>query len=260
MKLSVVIPLYVPKHLLSKIDDFIIPQAHAFHKFTENRDVEIIYVANGCDLTIKNSISELIDIYPNLNIKLVWFDKALGFSLAANNGIKMSSGEIVLLFNDDCILLNQPVNYWYDETVKAFENPLVGIYGIHKQWCPYAGIDFCVGYYLALRKKMLDEVGLFDEIFSPGSAEEIDLAARAFAFGWRMEYLNNLTYNKKDDLMVGQFPLYHKGEESFHNLNEIGDKGGGLCEKVFVRNRGILKERRETNYYRKLVYDRDFKI
>lgn len=49
-------------------------------------------------------------------------------------------------------------------------------------------VDFVTGAAVALRTACLREVGLFDELFSPGYYDDVDLCARMWARGWRVLY------------------------------------------------------------------------
>lgn len=250
MKISIVIPLYIPTHLLAKINEFLVPQIEAFDKYTDCKDLEIIYVANGCDPRVFETLVYLEKTYPKLNIKTIWHNEALGYTVATNIGIRDAKGEFILLFNDDCIILWQhEINLWLNLTLDPFKDEKVGITSIHKQYCPYAGGDFGIGYYLCLRKKMLDEIGILDEVFSPGSGEDIDICLRAKKMGWKLHFIEEGEYKEGVPFALGKFPLYHKSEVSFHNWFAINDMGGGRCEKIFVKNRGILKERKDSGHY-----------
>lgn len=249
MKISIVIPLYVPTHLLTKISEFLVPQIEAFDKYTQGYDLEVIYVPNGCDERVFDVLQYLKEKHSNLNIKIHWRNEALGYTVATNIGISNSLGDFILLFNDDCILLPQPVNLWINASLEPFKNEKVGIVTIHEQYCPYAEDWFGVGYYLLLRKKMLDQIGILDQSFGLGLCEDIDICLRAKQNGWERVCIDKNEGPPGDGFVVGWMPLYHKAEVSFNNLFALGDMGAGVNEKAFVRNRGIIKQRRLDGYY-----------
>lgn len=65
-------------------------------------------------------------------------------------------------------------------------------YGHHQSDAPEFNlekeVDFVTGAAMALRATALQQVGLFNEIFSPGYYEDVDLCLRLKAQGWRVLY------------------------------------------------------------------------
>lgn len=54
-------------------------------------------------------------------------------------------------------------------------------------------VDFLTGAAMALRLRSLGQVGVFDEIFSPGYYEDVDLCVRLREHGWRVLYCPRAT-------------------------------------------------------------------
>ncbi len=65
-------------------------------------------------------------------------------------------------------------------------------YGHHQPDAPIYDtereVDFVTGAAMALRLRALKQVGLFNELFSPGYYEDVDLCVRLKAAGWRVLY------------------------------------------------------------------------
>ena len=65
-------------------------------------------------------------------------------------------------------------------------------YGHHQSDAPEFNlekeVDFVTGAAMALRATALQQVGLFNEMFSPGYYEDVDLCLRLKAHGWRILY------------------------------------------------------------------------
>ena len=62
---------------------------------------------------------------------------------------------------------------------------------------------------MAFRRELLQEVGLFDEIYSPGYGEDSDYHFKALCAGYR-------------SVLVGDCFIYHKSEASFsERRNEL---------------------------------------
>ena len=265
MQLSIVIPVYNPAHLESKIEEFLVPQLEAFRRNSDLAGIELVYVCNGCTEKTREALSGYSDSMP---IKVLWFDEAIGFTKATNEGIKVSKGDIVAMWNDDAILLDyldsqKPGQPSKDTWKKILRKPLiedekVGITGVHELWCENSQSWFFVGFCVALKRRMLESIGLLDEIFSPGSGEDIDIAIRARQYGWKTVNVDPTKFNmryKGTSLQTGEFtyPIYHPGESTFHNWESKNDfNPESKWSKVFNRNGEILKNRRISGYYSKI--------
>jgi|TARA_R110000868_G_scaffold22892_7_gene93363 GT2 family glycosyltransferase len=264
MQLSIVIPVYNPAHLESKIEEFLVPQLEAFRRNSDLTGLEFIYVCNGCTEKTREALSSYSEGMP---VKVLWFDEGLGFTKATNEGIKASKGDIVAMWNDDAILLDyldsqkpgQPTkDTWKKILLKPLiEDEKVGMTGVHELWCENSQAWFFVGFCVALRRSMLESIGLLDEIFSPGSGEDIDIAIRARQYGWKTVNVDPTKFNmryKGTSLQTGEFtyPIYHPGESTFHNWESKNDfNPESKWSKVFNRNGEILKNRRISGYYSK---------
>ena len=101
-KYSVVIPTY------NHLDDFLKPCIQSIIKYTDLNTTEIIVVANGCVDETVNYVKELSNTYPS--IKIIEEKEGLGYTKATNIGIKASTGEYIILLNNDTVLLHQDTN------------------------------------------------------------------------------------------------------------------------------------------------------
>ena len=265
MQLSIVIPVYNPAHLESKIEEFLVPQLDAFSRNSDFAGMELVYVCNGCTEKTREALSSYSEGMP---VKVLWFDQGLGFTKATNEGIKASKGDIVALWNDDAILLDyldsqkpgRPTkDTWKNILLKPLlEDEKVGITGVHELWCENSQAWFFVGFCVALRRSMLESIGLLDEVFSPGSGEDIDITIRARQHGWKTVNVDpkrfDMLYNGRQ-LQTNEFtyPLYHPGESTFHHWESKNDfNEESKWAQVFNRNGEILKNRRLSGYYSKI--------
>jgi FkbM family methyltransferase len=93
-----------------------------------------------------------------------------------------------------------------------------------------------------MKRELFDEIGLLDEIFSPGMGEDGDFSIRAEMAGHSLVQVpNNFSHmfgEGKLDNEVYAFPIYHKGSGTFG----WGDYGG-----IIERNQKILDERYGLN-------------
>ncbi len=259
MLLSIVIPLFVPEHLVHKIDKFLKPQLESFRSNTTLAGIELVYVANGCVQQVQDV---LMEYQKHMPIKIIWCEKGLGFTISTNIGIRHSMGDIVLLMNDDAIILDYidslrgKKDCWLRWLINPFfEDPTVGITGIHELFCTHSQCWFFVGYCVALRRTMLEQIGLLDEIFSPGSGEDTDICIRARLYGWRT---SNVDSNLRKVLHEGgelkngdfTFPIWHPAESTFHHWEALNDfKPGSKWDVIFARNSQILADRLKSGYY-----------
>jgi beta-1,4-mannosyl-glycoprotein beta-1,4-N-acetylglucosaminyltransferase len=85
-----------------------------------------------------------------------------------------------------------------------------------------------------IAKKVFDDIGLLDEIFSPGYGEDTDFCLKAEDRGWKqVQVPRPSTDYYADKRMTGDFPIYHIGNETFkdhpdsaliHRNNDILNK------------------------------------
>lgn len=146
------------------------------------------------------------------DMKLLFNEENKGFPAGCNQGIRMAEvSSDVLLLNSDTIV---PENSIFWLRMGLYEGDLVGATGsvsnnvtnyqriidegVNDKNCgeialkyniplyfPYEEKSWLVGFALLLKRSVLDEVGLLDEIFSPGNYEDIDLGFRIALAGYR---------------------------------------------------------------------------
>lgn len=234
IKYSIVIPTF------NHLEDCLRPCVESIIKYTtlNNFTTELVIVANGCTDGTREYVESLKDQY---NINLIWFDEAIGFTRATNEGIKASRGKYIITFNNDNILLNQPVNDWLETLVAPFESQeKVGITGPMKEHCPHADRDFILFFCAMISREAIENIGLLDEIFSPGYGEDTDYSARLQDAGYAVVQVPDESRNFYDvNRRTGQFPIYHAGNKTFANWPD-GDK-------LLARNNETLKSRYGNN-------------
>lgn len=217
----------------------------SIQQWTQLDDIEIIVVANGAP-------EETREICSHFPVNLLWFDKPLGYTVSTNIGIRAATGEFLILLNDDCVILSQVTSAWVDTLLQPFlDDPKMGITGPVMNWCNAAERHFLIFFCVMIRKAMLDEIGILDEIFSPGSGEDTDLSCRAVDSGWKIRQVPSeeptklVDKNSCPDLpewkrqkmhSADGFRLYHDGNATFSLIPEI-------YEPAMQKNHAILKER-----------------
>ena len=209
---------------------------------------EIIFVDNGStDGTVK-WLRQLVK--KHANYRLIENKKNLGFAKGCNQGIQASSGEYILLLNNDVIVTEG----WLDGMLRCLNSaPDVGIVGpmtnsiSGPQRVP--GADYgstnhleeyarsfreknrdrripakrIVGFCMLFKRELMEKIGLLDEQFGSGNFEDDDFCFRAALEGYR-------------NLIAGDVFIHHYGSRSFIG-NKI-DYPGAL-----LRNRKIFQKK-----------------
>ena len=192
---------------------------------------ELIWVDNGSRDADLNPVFRIVE-RSNIQAKLVRFRTNTGFVTATNAGIREAQGEHIILLNNDT-----EVGYrWDEKLVKPLTDPAVGAVGpvtqsriawqeighVNARWQTklptfrgstdvfskildqgfgdkYVEVEktplafFCV----ALRREVFSEIGLLDERFGPGLADDDDFCFRLRQAG------------KKLILSLGTFVFHH---------------------------------------------------
>ena len=236
MRYSIVIPTYnnCEKYLKPCIDSII--------KYTDMTDVDLVISANGCTDNTQAYINYLHSAIPHLRV--VWSDKALGYSKATNEGIKISAGEYIILLNNDTVFLEQDKNYWLRLFDKPFENyPNCGISCIIKGASEPAGKDFAVFFCVMVHRKVFDRIGLLNEEYGVGGGEDTEFCIEAEKAGF--EVIEVLNKEWEGIQYTGGFPIYHKGEGTMHDPELVDD-----YNSIFLRNSLKLAKKYNYDWYR----------
>jgi GT2 family glycosyltransferase len=199
--------------------------------YTDHKLLETIVVANGASEESRMICHE----YP---VICVWEPQACGFTKATNLGIAKATSEYILLLNDDCQILKSPKNQWLETLLEPFKDERVGMAGVHEIYSHEIRHHFIPFYCAMIRKDVLDRIGPLDEVFNPGFSEDIDWTARMLRAGYR--YVNvDPNATQEASQMVGSFPLYHVGSQTFHQTPEKR----AAYELIVQRNLATLRER-----------------
>ncbi|MER9327581.1 glycosyltransferase [Mesorhizobium sp. M0488] len=172
--------------------------------------------------------------------KLLRHQVALGYTRAANAGLRASSGDFVVLLNSDTVV----TSFWLDRLIECAQSDtkigMVGPLSNTASWqsvpltveegdwalnplpdgvdangmavrvaeCSprvYPKVGFLNGFCILLKRSLIEEVGYFDEAsFGEGYGEENDYCLRATAAGWLLAVAED-TY------------VYHAQSKSYSN-------------------------------------------
>ena len=223
MKFSIVIPTYNRWDLVKGCVDSII-------NTTDLSDGEVIVVCNGCT---DNTPANVASTYAGKNVYSVYWHKPLGYSKAVNLGMSAATGDVVILLNNDTVLMHPA---WLELLLQPFKStPTAGVTGVIKRY--QGGKPWILFFCAAIKREVINTIGLLDEIFTPGCGEDIDYCIRAFNKGFTIhqvpeETLNHLNGTNK---MTGSFPIYHDGGVTVNrNPNQAA---------IYARNMKIVEDR-----------------
>jgi FkbM family methyltransferase len=237
MKTSIIIPTY------NHCDDLLKPCVESVITYSHMTDVELVISANGCTDGTRSYVEHLQDRFTQLgfpdHVKLVWHDEALGFSRAVNAGIRASTGDRVLLLNNDVVLLPQSRNQWLDRLHAPFDaNPRVGITSTLKLYSPQTGRHFAVFFCTLIDRKVIDQIGLLDEAFGVGAGEDTEYCFRAECAGYEVVGVAKSEYSPEAGTNVSDFPIWHKAEGTMHDPELVPN-----WHNLFAANTQLLEQR-----------------
>ena len=220
-KVSVIIPSYNNPNLLSNCLNSVI-------YFSLYSNIEVIVIDNDSNSATKEILKKFSS---HTNFQTIYNSENKGYGPAINQGLKVATGDIFILLNNDTIV----APFWIDRLVVYFHNH-IGLIGpvtnssgnIQQIFTPklsnlqeiinfadknysdnigqIQNIDDRLAYFcVALSRQAYQEIGLFDETFERGYFEDDDYCLRAKKIGWKMK--------KVQDVFI-----YHAGRASFDKL------------------------------------------
>jgi len=184
---------------------------------TDYHDLEIIVVDNA---STDGSQQLVKKCYPQ--VILIENEKNLGFCVGNNIGIKHASGDLIILLNNDTIVDKG----WVKEILKCAQDAKVGIVGCrlyfpgtkiiqslgfkmrflgywenigagqedNGQFGKAGRVDYVSGAALAVKREVLDKIGLLDPAFY-AYVEDCDLCYRAKRAGYKVVTSNAIVYH-----------------------------------------------------------------
>lgn len=172
------------------------------------KDFELIIVDNGSTDETVNYIKSL----EKDNIKLIVNNKNLGFSKGNNQGLEIATGEYIGFLNNDILLYPN----WFEECEKVFEKENVGFISprhLHsyftqtnkKKYIKYfnkskktlkyeKSFDECVFSCVITKRAVINNIGNYDENYTPAFFEDDDLKYRAIEKGYGVFVCNTVCF------------------------------------------------------------------
>lgn len=227
MRFSIIIPTY------NHCDDLLKPCIESILKYTDLTDIEVIIVANGCKDNTAEYVESLGEPFTLIDIR-----EAIGYTKATNIGIGATASDYLILLNNDIVLLEQEKNAWISMLYAPFIiDQRVGISGPIKSTMAEVKREFIIFFCAMVKRSLFTELGLLDEVFTPGGGEDSDFSFKAVDAGYKLAMvpLNATLAPMNTHSYMGAFPIYHKGEATMFTLPNWGE--------VFKRNTQILIDR-----------------
>ncbi len=230
----------------------------------------LILVDDGSQPETRDYVREFAQ---SQGLLLIRNEEAKGYTLAANQGLRASTGDFVVLLNSDTIVTPR----WVDRMLRCFRSdPKIGVAGplsntaswqsvpevfnADGDWadnplpegisidemaaqvaelsaCQYPRVGFLNGFCYMIRRSTLDELGGFDEeTFGRGFGEENDFSLRSTKAGWELAVV--------DDAYV-----FHAQSRSYSSERRL--KLAKLADEALSRKHGnplIWEQVKRTRY------------
>lgn len=183
------------------------------------------------DASADDTVALLDNEFPN--VKVLARETNGGFSAAVNDGIRAGNGEFVLLLNNDVDVtrgfLDRLIPLFEDESVFAVSPRILlptkgdldeaAKTGSWHHGMFYAGqrqgvteispILYTTACAAVYRRSMLEELGGFDEAYSPFYREDADLGYRAWKRGWKSLYQPASTVHHQHAASISKLKRSH---------------------------------------------------
>ncbi len=186
---------------------------------------EVVIVDNG-------STEEIAYEADQNNLRVVRNDANLGFAHACNQGIRVTHGDYVVILNNDTIVtpgwLQRLLWHLEKDASVGIVGPSTnfasgiqqvpvtytsekGLYDFSEQISRKHGhtaveVEKVVGVCMVMRRRMLEDIGLFDTRFGIGNYEDDDICLRARLGGYKVLWAKDVF-------------IHHRGSKTFEAIN-----------------------------------------
>lgn len=225
MKYSIIIPTY------NHCDDLLKPCLQSIIDYTDLTEVEVIVIANGCVDNTREYVNSLGHPF-----KLIWITEPAGFVRATNKGIQESSGEYVVLLNNDTELSPQPMSEWLKKLEEPFSEKYTGITGPSKHFNHKISSTAITFYCAMIKREVIDKVGILDEEYSPGGIDDFDYCERVLRAGYSLKEVRVNVEHKENQTFGSN--SYQYGLTVTRNEQYFKKKFGDVDKYLNERNIG----------------------
>jgi GT2 family glycosyltransferase/SAM-dependent methyltransferase/glycosyltransferase involved in cell wall biosynthesis len=220
----------------------------SIYRNTTYPDYEIIIVDNCSGDSTRTYLHYLARAHDN--VKIILNATNAGFARANNQGIQAARGDYIVLLNNDTVVtqgwLTTLIGYLADRQM-GLVGPVTNFAGneakidvtyesldkmevfarkyVQQHAGQYFDIRVLAMYCLAMRRDLVEEVGLLDEGFTVGMFEDDDYANRVREKGYRV-------------ICVEDVFIHHFGQAAFKKLLETGE-----YQKIWDANQRYFEEK-----------------
>ncbi|MCX7922731.1 MAG: glycosyltransferase [Clostridia bacterium] len=224
----------------------------SIRNYTTPGTYEIVVVDNGSDSQTIEWLKKQSDIKPIFN------DGIIGLSKGYDQGIQASEGDNILFLKSDAVVTHN----WLDNLIKClYSAENIGAVGPVTNKCPnwqtinmkYASLEQMhsstrtyntskpilweerlrlIGFCMLMKKSLIEEIGLLDEIFSPASYEDDDYSLRIRKAGYKLMLCKDTFIHNEDSVVFGMKDYEYKNLLEI-NYKKFKDKWG-FCPFNFI--------------------------
>ncbi|MDO8525978.1 MAG: glycosyltransferase family 2 protein, partial [Candidatus Omnitrophota bacterium] len=258
MNCDIIIPVW---NQLSLTKDCV----NSIFKNTASDGYRIILVDNASDDAAKNYLEGLNRAWPR-QIVLIRNEKNLGFVKAINQGIAVSTAPYVCLLNNDTLVTKG----WLKEmTAIAASADDIGIVNpssnnlgqkpaqgeplelyaekISKESGQVIELGAGIGFCMFIKRKLLERIGGFDEIYGMGNFEDTDFSRRAAQAGYRCVRACGAYVHHRENTSFNKVRTF---DEDFKRNREIYEFRWGHPKRI-----AYILDKVETNLLKKMNGD-----
>lgn len=198
-------------------------------------NAEIIIVNNGSQIETKKYLDTL------KHIKVIHWDTNMGVSKAWNAGLKLATRDVLCVLNNDTIAqpngVQRLVQAALETGVAAAEGACMNMdfsyaYSTYNE----DEADYLGGYCLVFTRDVLENVGEFDEMFSPAYWEDNDWGLRVKEAGYKWRIIQGCIFHyvaRTSARVLDMRTLFVVQREKF--INKWGHKAFGLGERILIK-------------------------
>ncbi|MCF7907840.1 MAG: glycosyltransferase family 2 protein [Candidatus Omnitrophica bacterium] len=213
----------------------------------------LIVIDNGSDSETKEYLFKLAQQRKN-EITLIRNENNLGFIKATNQGIRASKAPYLCLLNNDTIVTKG----WLREMVKlatsrediGIVNPSSNTLGCNpkrgdslesfaeerKSYSgEYSELAWATGFCMLIKRKIIEEVGLLDEVYGMGNFEDADFCKRAQKQGYLSVCAKAAYVHHQERRSFIRFKKFNQNFED--NKQTFYAKWGSLKRILYVLNK-----------------------
>jgi len=192
--------------------------------YLDDPDIQWIIIDNGSTDGTEDVLQYWKDII-GARLIILKNETNRGFSVACNQGAARADGDTLLFLNNDVLIKGDyltPLGKVLADNPNSLAGPQLA--NFDTGWNVFGDklISYLIGWCLAMPKEIFNDLGGFDEQFSPAYYEDVDLCYNALQNGYELQQV--------------WVPLQHLGEQS-------GGQFGDGKQKITEANRAKFAEK-----------------